>query len=260
MPARQCASRVSPGTARRALAPVVASALRNRVQSARKVAHVRRAPPVWLFDLDNTLHDASHAIFGTIDRRMTDYVERELGVDRSEANRLRTLYWRRYGATLLGLVRHHGIDPHRFLRETHDFDVAALLRAERGLVRLFARLPGRKLLLTNAPLAYAGSVLRGLSLHRHFGTRYSIERMRVHGTFRPKPSRLMLRSMLARERIRPSAAVLVEDSVTNLKAARSLGMRTVLITRHGAAPARRSPAAVGLRISSLHELARRLPR
>ena len=83
---------------------------------------------------------------------MTDYVERELGVARDEANRLRTLYWRRYGATLLGLVRHHGVDPHHFLRETHDFDVAELLRAERGLARLFARLPGRKLLLTNAPL------------------------------------------------------------------------------------------------------------
>ena len=123
----------------------------------------RRAAPVWLFDLDNTLHDASHAIFGAIDRRMTDYVERELGVERGEANRLRTLYWRRYGATLLGLVRHHGVDPHHFLRETHDFDVAELMRAERGLARLFARLPGRKLLLTNAPLAYAGSVLRELS-------------------------------------------------------------------------------------------------
>jgi putative hydrolase of the HAD superfamily len=234
--------------------------MRMRAQVRSEVAGVRRPAPVWLFDLDNTLHDASHAIFGTIDRRMTDYVERELGVERDEANRLRTLYWRRYGATLLGLVRHHGIDPHHFLRETHDFDVAALLRAERGLVRLFARLPGRKLLLTNAPLAYAGSVLRELSLHRHFGTRYSIERMRVHGTYRPKPSRLMLRSTLARERIRPSAAVLVEDSVLNLKAARSLGMKTVLITRHGASPARRSSAAVGLRISSLHELARRRPR
>ncbi|HSQ09211.1 MAG TPA: pyrimidine 5'-nucleotidase [Burkholderiaceae bacterium] len=250
---------MNPGTGRRGRAPVTLSAMR-KVRAPHKAAAGRRAAPVWLFDLDNTLHDASHAIFGAIDRRMTDYVERELGVERGEANRLRTLYWRRYGATLLGLVRHHGIDPHHFLRETHDFDVAELLRAERGLVRLFARLPGRKLLLTNAPLAYAGSVLRELSLHRHFRTRYSIERMRVHGTYRPKPSRLMLRSMLARERIRPSAAVLVEDSVTNLKAARSLGMRTVLITRHGASAARRSPAAVGLRISSLHELARRFPR
>ncbi len=99
---------------------------------------------------------------------MTDYVERHLEVDRGEANRLRTLYWHRYGATLLGLVRHHAVDATHFLRETHDFDVAALVRAERGLTRLFARLPGRKVLLTNAPMAYASEVLRALAVHRHF--------------------------------------------------------------------------------------------
>ena len=220
-----------------------------------------RARPVWLFDLDNTLHDASHAIFGAIDSRMTDYVERALGLDRSEANRLRTQYWRRYGATLIGLVRHHGIDPHHFLRETHDFEVADLLRAERGLARLLARLPGRKLLLTNAPLAYAGDVLRELSLHRQFSGHYTIERMRLHGTFRPKPSRLMLRAMLARERIRPAAAILVEDTLANLKAARALGLRTVLITRHGRVKSRGGTSGiVGLRIASLHQLARRVPR
>ena len=219
-----------------------------------------RARPVWLFDLDNTLHDASHAIFAAIDQRMTSYVERVLGIDRSEANRLRTLYWRRYGATLLGMVRHHGVDPHHFLRECHDFDVAALLRAERGLARLFARLPGHKVLLSNAPRAYAGTVLHELALHRHIRTRYTIERMRVHGTFRPKPSRLMLRAMLARERIVPATAVLVEDSLANLKSARALGLRTVLITRHGSTWQQRYRGTVGLRIASLHELTRRQPR
>lgn len=243
-------TRPSAGSRRRAL----------RVALAGDPQSASRARAVWLFDLDNTLHDASHAIFAAIDRRMTSYVERTLGIDHGEANRLRTLYWRRYGATLLGMVRHHGVDPHHFLRECHDFDVAAMLRAERGLARLFARLPGRKVLLSNAPRAYAGTVLRELALHRHIPTRYTIERMRVHGTFRPKPSRLMLRAMLARERIVPATAVLVEDSLANLKSARALGVRTVLITRHGATWQQRYRGTVGLRIASLHELTRRQPR
>jgi len=46
--------------------------------------------------------------------------------------------------------------------------------------------------------------------------------MRIHGSFRPKPSRLMLRTMLARERTRGADAVLIEDSARNLKAARGL--------------------------------------
>ena len=232
-------------------------AARPRAREPQRVAS--RARRVWLFDLDNTLHDASHAIFGAIDTRMTAFVERARDIDRAEANRLRILYWRRYGATLLGLVRHHGVDPQAFLHACHDFDVSALLRAERGLARLFRRLPGRKVLLSNAPLAYAGAVLRELALHRHIVARYTIERMRVHGTFRPKPSRLMLRATLARERIPPAAAVLVEDSLANLKSARALGLRTVLITRHGPGTGRYA-GVVGLRIASLHELSRRTPR
>ena len=198
---------------------------------------------------------------------MTDYVERHLGVDRDEADRLRTLYWHRYGATLLGLVRHHAVDATHFLRETHDFDVAALVRAERGLTRLFARLPGRKVLLTNAPMAYASEILRALAVHRHFRARYTIESMRLHGTFRPKPSRMMLRAMLAREHVPASRAVLVEDSTANLKAARALGFRTVLMTGHGTRLAARSGrtrlrrvSRAGLVIRSLHQLPHGLER
>ena len=40
----------------------------------------------------------------------------------------------RYGAALLGLTRHHPIDPHDFLRVVHTFaDLPAMVRAERGL-------------------------------------------------------------------------------------------------------------------------------
>jgi putative hydrolase of the HAD superfamily len=222
-----------------------------------------KRPAVWFFDLDNTLHDASHAIFGTIDRRMTDYVARHLALDEPEANRLRLTYWRRYGATMLGLIRHHAIDPHHFLRETHDFDVAGLMRAERGLARLFARVRGRKVLLTNAPDRYARAVVRELALHRRqLGARYAIEHMRVHGTFRPKPSTSLLRRMLAREglagRGNAGRAVLVEDSLPNLKAARSAGFRTVLLTRHRRAGAHAGAAYVDVRLSSLHRLPRAL--
>jgi putative hydrolase of the HAD superfamily len=214
--------------------------------------------PVWFFDLDDTLHDASHAIFGAIDTRMTDYVQQHLAVERPEANRIRRDYWQRYGATLLGLVRHHGVDPHHFLAQTHDFEVAALLRAERGLGALLARLPGRKVLLTNAPARYAASVLRELAVHGHFPRRYAIEAMRVHGRFRPKPSRSMLAAMLAREGVPGSRAVLVEDSERNLKSAKSLGLATVLVTAHRRASPRRPPYVDAV-VATLHELPRVAP-
>jgi len=218
-----------------------------------------RAGPVWFFDLDNTLHDATHAIFAAIDSRMTAFVEDRLQVGRGEADRLRRHYWLRYGATLLGLVRHHGVDPHDFLHAAHDFDLAGLLRSERGLALLFARLPGRKVLLTNAATRYARDVVRALSIHRHLGAVYAIETMRVHGSFRPKPSRPMLRHMLARERVAPGRAILVEDSLANLRAARAVGYRTVLVTGHSRRRVARN-GYVGLRIRSVRELPRALAR
>lgn len=216
---------------------------------------------VWFFDLDDTLHDASHALAGEIDARMTAYVQRHLGVDVAEADAVRRTYWLRYGATMLGLIRNHGVDPHHFLRETHAIDIPALMRAERGLARVLRRLPGRKVLLTNAPAAYADVVMRGIDLHRHMPARYTIERMRVFGDFRPKPSTSMLRHLLARERVPAHRAVLVEDNRANLKAARAVGMLGVLVVRGTRARARRlgeRPPYIGLRVRSVHELPRRL--
>src|SRR5512146_3193168 len=112
--------------------------------------------PVWLFDLDNTLHDASPHIFPHINRSMTGYVAEALGLSPEEASRVRVDYWQRYGATLTGMVRHHGTDPRHFLWHTHQFpDLGRMVVFERGLAAMLRRLPGRKLLFSNAPAHYA---------------------------------------------------------------------------------------------------------
>jgi len=225
----------------------------------------RALAPVWFFDLDNTLHDASFRIFATINGTMNAWVMHHLEVDVVEAGRLRVDYWKRYGATLLGLVRHHAIDAHHFLRETHNFsqhpDFADMVRAEHGLASLLRRLPGRKVLLTNAPAHYASAVLNHIGLHRHFQRRYSIESMRIHRNFRPKPSRSMLRALLAREGVPAQRAVLIEDSLENLRSARAVGMRTVLVTALTPRTAQRKrpirPAYVDLQLGSVMQLLRR---
>jgi len=192
--------------------------------------------PIWLFDLDNTLHDASHAIFPAINANMNAYMAKVLGsadapADPAVVNAARITYWRRYGATLLGLIKHHQVKAEEFLREAHRFDdLTTMIRAERGLEQLLKRLPGRKILLTNAPRRYSRDVMRHLGLHRHFAKHIAIESMRVHGQLRPKPSKQLLRKLLAREKTVARRCVLVEDTVDTLKAAKTLGMRTVWIT------------------------------
>ena len=219
----------------------------------------------WLFDLDNTLHDASHAIFPAINLNMNALIARVLDAESKPShpeavNDIRLAYWQRYGATLLGMMRHHAVKSADFLRDAHQFDnLAQMIRAERGTGRWLKRLPGKKILLTNAPAAYSHAVVRHLGLHRHFAAHLPIESMLVHKQLRPKPSRLLLRQLLAKEGIRARDCVLVEDTIQNLKAAKSLGMRTVWTTRYlSGNPAR--PGYVNVQVKSLRQLPRQLHR
>jgi putative hydrolase of the HAD superfamily len=224
------------------------------------------AERVWLFDLDNTLHDASAAVFGRLNVAMTAYIERELGVDHDEANRLRHAYWRRYGATMLGLIRHHGIRPAHFLHHTHLLPgLETDLRSHPHDVAALRRLRGRKLVLTNAPQAYAERVLRALGLLRCFDGIVAIEQMRMFGHWRPKPDPRMLRALAARLQVPPSRCVLVEDTLVHQKAAHAVGMRTVWMQRWTKRSSRasevgvylhRKPTYVYARIVSLQQLHR----
>ena len=222
-------------------------------------------PVVWLFDLDNTLHDASHAAFGLLDEAMNDYIAQALQVDAAQADFLRLDYWRRYGATLLGLERHHGIRAAHFLEHTHR--LPGLEQRLRGNARdraALRALPGRKFVLTNAPASYAKRVLTALDLADCFEGIVSIEGMRLFGHLRPKPDARMFRVVLARLKLRPAQCVLVEDTLAHQRAARAVGLRTVWMQRyvwrnaHGpevGARLRRKPAYVYARIRSLSTLA-----
>ena len=188
--------------------------------------------PVWLFDLDNTLHDASGAAFDEMHVAIGDYVVRHLGITTEEADALRQRYWLRYGATLLGLVRHHGVRAAHFLEETHRMPgLEARLRGSAPDRAALSRLRGRKYILTNAPRAYAMRVLDTLDLARRFDGVITIEDMTMFGMPRPKPDARMFLRLAARLRVPASRCVLVEDTLQHLKSARSLGMRTIWMQR-----------------------------
>jgi putative hydrolase of the HAD superfamily len=211
---------------------------------------MRKTERVWLFDLDNTLHDATPHIFPHINRAMTAYVAEHVGLDTDRAAALRETYWRRYGATLLGLMRHHGTDPRHFLHHTHRFaDLSRMVVYDRALRHLLYRLPGCKIVFSNAPRHYAEAILDIMGVLHAFDAVCSIEDMR----FRPKPSIRGFHRLLRTYRLDPRRCVLVEDSAENLKTAKRLGMRTVWISRQ---PHR--PAWVDLRLKSVLELPRRL--
>ncbi|MFA6972133.1 MAG: pyrimidine 5'-nucleotidase [Gallionella sp.] len=201
---------------------------------------------LWIFDLDNTLHDASPHIFPHINRSMTAYLQEHLQLDEAAANALRQHYWHRYGATLSGMMRHHGTDPDHFLHHTHQFpELERMVLREPSLRRVLRALPGKKIVFSNAPRHYALAVLKLLRVADLFDDVVAVEQ--TH--YRPKPDFAGFRHVMKRHRVRAAHCVMVEDSLENLVAAKRLGMRTVWVNESD-----KYPSCVDVKISDITQL------
>jgi len=145
-------------------------------------------------------------------------------------------------------VRHHGEDPKKFIRETHQFpELASMVVGENALGHALARLGGMRLVFSNAPRHYVEEVLRALGVARWFDAVYTIENTR----YRPKPAFQGFRVLLRAHNLDPHRCALIDDMPENLRAAKRLGMSTVWIS----AEARRVSFA-DLRVRSVTDLPR----
>ena len=207
---------------------------------------------VWIFDLDNTLHNATPHIFPHINRSMTAYLQQHLKLEEQAANALRVDYWQRYGATLSGMMRHHGTDPAHFLWHTHQFPELPQMVVHEPLLRqVLQRLPGKKLVFSNAPQHYAHAVLKLLRVDDLFDDLFAIE----HTRYQPKPGIAGFVRLLHKHRLNPARCVMVEDAAENLQAAKRMGMHTVWVNS-----TQRAPAYVDVKIRTVMELPRAMSR
>jgi putative hydrolase of the HAD superfamily len=179
----------------------------------------------WVFDLDNTLYHPSARLFDQIEVKMNDYVMRELGVDASVADKLRTEYWRDYGTTLAGMMAHHDIDPNPYLVEVHDIDLSHIPN-DPIFAKRIANLRGRKIVYTNGSQFHAERVTKARGIFNSFHAMYGSE----HAEFIPKPEKEAFDLIIERDGFVASKAVMFEDDVRNLEAPKELGMMTVYVT------------------------------
>jgi len=199
------------------LRPIDACAMQTPMVAA-AFSHVR----VWVFDLDNTLYPPSARLFDQIERRMSAYICRTLGLTEAEAGALRDDYWRRYGTTLSGLMAEHDMAPDPFLAEVHDIDFSGLA-PDPALAAAIRRLPGRRIVYTNGDGTYAGHVLAARGLTDCFDAVYGIE----HANYLPKPEQAAFEAVFALDGLAPDQGAMFEDDTRNLTAPHSMGMRTV---------------------------------
>jgi putative hydrolase of the HAD superfamily len=198
---------------------------------------------VWIFDLDDTLHNASAHVFPVMNRAMTQYIQDTLNMNEGEACALRQHYWRVYGATLKGLVRHHGVDPYHFLHETHQFlKLPEMVIQVKRLRHMLKTLQGRKVIFTNAPKQYAIRVLDLLGVGDCFELVFSVESTKFHA----KPSVRGFQILLKNLKAKPSDCIMLEDNLPALMTAKRLGMQTIWVTKK-----LQKPSFVDFRINSV---------
>ncbi len=180
----------------------------------------------WVFDLDNTLYPASCGLMAAVSARMTLYVAEALRLAQDEALVEQKRMFREHGTTLRGLMNDHGVDPVEFMRFVHDVDYS-MVAANPRLDAALTRLPGRKVVFTNASTDHARSVLNELGVVGHFDGIFDV----ADADYVPKPHRAPYETLAARHGVDPEHAVMFEDIGPNLAPAAALGMTTVWV-RH----------------------------
>ena len=180
---------------------------------------------VLIFDLDNTLYPAEKQLFGLIDVRINRYMTEIVGIPAPDVDALRRQYWKLYGVTLQGLIRHHGVDPEDYLLYVHDVDVRSRLTPDPVLREALSNLPHRKAVFTNGSSCHANRVLSALGIADIFEEVYDI---RV-AAYLPKPWPEPYHAVLEKLGTTPDRCIMIEDSRDNLETAKKLGMGTILV-------------------------------
>ena len=207
----------------------------------------------FIFDLDNTLYPAECDLFRQIDARMAEFIRGRLGVDEAEARRLQKSYYVRYGTTLAGLMREHGVKPEEFLGYVHDVDLS-VVPEDADLAARIRALPGRKFVFTNGSVAHAERVMARVGILDSFDAIFDI----AAAEFLPKPHAETYRRFAEACAVDAPRAAMFDDIAVNLEAAHALGMTTVLVSSAAAwiadEPAGRRPARPGDRHAYVHHV------
>ncbi len=179
----------------------------------------------WIFDLDNTLYPATAGITRQSGLRMRNFLKDRLAItDDDVARTLQRRYFRDYGLTLVGLIRHHGVDVQDYFDHVYDLDLSAIAPSP-DLATALAVLPGRRMVFTNSPTEHAERVLDRLDCRAQIDAIFSIR----DAEFEAKPAPAAYRRLVEVHGVAPDRAVMFEDIPRNLRPASNLGMRTAWI-------------------------------
>ncbi len=204
----------------------------------------------FFFDLDETLYPSSTGLWQVMRERINAYMHERLGFSPEQIEALREQYFRDYGTTLRGLQANHQVDMDDYLAYVHDVPLEKYLRPDPRLRAALEGLRARKFIFTNADCAHAERVTRALGLEGVFEACIDVHAIAPY--CKPMPEAFE-KALAAAGNPDPRACVLLDDQARITRAARALGMYTVLVGRDDPGP------DADLALLSLTDLPDRLP-
>jgi putative hydrolase of the HAD superfamily len=194
------------------------------MKSPRPFAHI----DTWVFDLDNTLYPHHVNLWQQVDARIGEFISAHLKISAAQARVIQKDYYRRYGTSMRGMMTEHGVRADDYLAYVHQIDHSPL-EPNPAMGAAIAKLPGRKLILTNGSVDHVDKVLARLGISGHFEAVFDI----IAADLEPKPAPQTYQKFLRDHRVDPKASAMFEDLARNLVVPHELGMTTVLVVPDG---------------------------
>ena len=178
------------------------------------------------FDLDDTLYPPNTGLWTAIAGRINLYMTERMGFPDEQVVSLREKYFREFGTTLRGLQANHGVDMDDYLAFVHDVPLEHYIHPDPDVQAAIASIPTRKFIFTNSDTNHARRVLDVLGLQGLFAGIIDVHSMAPYCKPMPEAFGLALKAAGAPEQ---QTCVLLDDQMRITRAARSLGIYTVLV-------------------------------
>lgn len=183
-----------------------------------------------LLDLDGTVYSNDSNLWSVIRDQISSYMHIKMGIEWDEVANLRHKYFEEYGTTLRGLQANHEIDTFDYLNYVHNVPLGDFIAPDEELNQQLASLKLNKWIFTNADHSHAVNVLNHLNLTDHFSGIIGVEKLGFINKPSPQAFETSLRICGEPE---SSRCIFIDDSYTNVLAAKKLGFHAILITDNG---------------------------
>ena len=182
-----------------------------------------------IFDLDDTIYPSSIGLWSLIRDRIDSFMITKLNYSPAEVSRSRNDFFLEFGTTLRGLQAVHHIDPLEYLKYVHDIPVTEYLKPNRELRNILNLYPQRKVVFTNSDRWHTNRILSAMGIKEKF--QQIVDILDVSPFC--KPMREAYEIALDKLEIKdPSTTLMIDDSIKNINAAKSIGMQTLWISKN----------------------------